>query len=161
MGNKPYITRACLTIEIVSYLILFITAVVCIFVMIHTDGPIPTHYDFHGNVDSYGPAVSLLIVPCTMLFTNLIISLCLHLVKPEHWNTPFKIKPGHETIILHDMTLMMVVLELVLSLWALATTIDWGVGNGDMIFPLSMIMVVVTFVVIFGFTLLAAKHNKE
>ena len=161
MEKRSYITGSCKMIEILSYLLIVASVVVCAYIIKHTDGPIPTHYGFNGEVDGYGPATMLLTLPGSILFTNLIVSLCLHLIKPEHWNMPFKINPGREVIVFHDMALMMVVLELLLSLWTLLTTIDWGMGKGDHILLLSIILTVSVFVVIFGFIIIAARHNKQ
>ncbi|MEE3378624.1 MAG: DUF1648 domain-containing protein, partial [Lachnospiraceae bacterium] len=88
--RKPYITIPHLVMEIISYVLLVVT-VAGVFIFIWKNGgePVPTHYNFAGEVDGYGSAWTLLLMPGIMLFVNSTISFSIHVMSPAGWNMPF------------------------------------------------------------------------
>lgn len=84
--NRPYITKYIFIVEILSYVMNFIAFLIGVIMLITTDGEIPTHYDMYGNVTDYGSPATLLFMPIVILFTLAIMTISLHVVKPENWN---------------------------------------------------------------------------
>ena len=122
--RKPYITIPHLVMEIISYVLLVVT-VAGVFIFIWKNGgePVPTHYNFAGEVDGYGSAWTLLLMPGIMLFVNITISFSIHVMSPAGWNMPFKIKPGREIAVWRCIVLMNAVLMLLISAFAMVSTV--------------------------------------
>ena len=64
--------------------------------MLTTNSQIPVHYDLAWNPTRYGNPGVLLIIPLTMLPTNLIIHAIAYFLPPERWNLPSQPKEGCE-----------------------------------------------------------------
>ena len=141
--RKPYITIPHLVMEIISYVLLVVT-VAGVFIFIWKNGgkPVPTHYNFAGEVDGYGSAWTLLLMPGIMLFVNITISFSIHVMSPAGWNMPFKIKPGREIAVWRCIVLMNVVLMLLISAFAMVSTVVLMLERGDLIMILSVGLVV-------------------
>lgn len=156
--NKPYIKKSHLIVEIVSYVLILAAIIFGIIMTCTIEGEVPTHWDMSGNVDGYGSPASMLILPIIMLFTNLLVSACIHIMPAKSWNMPCKPKPGRELIIFSDMVWMMVWMEFAIALFTLIMTI------GFFKFVICMIATVALTVGIFAILIagivIAVKHNK-
>ena len=144
--RKPYITIPHLVMEIISYVLLVVT-VAGVFIFIWKNGgePVPTHYNFAGEVDGYGSAWTLLLMPGIMLFVNITISFSIHVMSPAGWNMPFKIKPGREIAVWRCIVLMNAVLML---------------ERGDLIMLISVGLVVLIIPAIVVPTMMASRRNR-
>lgn len=80
---------------------------------------IAVHYDINGQVDEYGSPASLFILPAIMLLCLALISFVAHFVKPQHWNMPFEVREANSDRVYGDIRLMMYLIELESSVFAL------------------------------------------
>lgn len=160
MKKKLYITKAHVIVEIVSYVLMLASFIFAIYAMITLPDEIPTHYDIHGNIDGYGSPGSIIMLPVIMLFANLTISLLAHFLSPQFFNMPFKIKPGRELLAYKDMMWMLFGMELMFSLFTLASVWSQFISNGKVIMIASVIMTVGIFAQV-GITIyMMYRHNK-
>lgn len=159
--RKPYITIPHLVMEIISYVLLVVT-VAGVFIFIWKNGgePVPTHYNFAGEVDGYGSAWTLLLMPGIMLFVNITISFSIHVMSPAGWNMPFKIKPGREIAVWRCIVLMNVVLMLLISTFAMVSTVVLMLERGDLIMLLSVGLVVLIIPAIVVPMVMASRRNR-
>lgn len=156
--NKPYIKLYHVIIEIISYVVLIIAIIFATIFVINTDGQIPTHYDFNGEITGYGSPAVLLFLPLSMLATNIILSLVMHFLPSSMMNIPVKIKPGNEIKVYSDCILMVALIELILAAFTLIETIAIANSWGSSI-P-SIIMVVAMFAIIIGCIIKMYVDNK-
>ncbi len=159
--RKAYITTLHLVLEILSYVVLAATlAAVFIFIANNGGAEIPTHYNFAGEADGYGSALSLLIMPGTMLIVNVMISLSIHVGSPAKWNMPFKIHYGKEIAVWRCVVLMNVVLMLLLAAFTLASSAALMLGRGDLIVILSVGLCILMVPAIAVPLVMAARRNR-
>lgn len=160
MKKKLYITKAHIVVEIISYVVMLASFIFAIYAINTLPDEIPTHYDFQGNVDGYGSPGSIIILPIIMLITNLFISLLTHFVSPQFYNMPFKIKPGRELQAYKDVVWMLIGMELMFSLFTLASVWSQYVSNGKIIMIASVVMTVGIFAHIIFTIIMMYRHNK-
>lgn len=160
MTKKPYITKAHIIVEIVSYLVMLISFVFAIVAIKTLPDEIPTHYDLSGNVDGYGSPGSIIILPVIMLITMAFISLLTHFVSPSHYNMPFKIKPGRELVAYKDVVWMLIGMELVFSLFTLASVWSMYVSSGLIMMIAGVVLTVAIFAQIIITLIVMYRHNK-
>lgn len=158
--KKLYITKGHIIIEILSFVLLGVSFIVAVVGMMNLPAEIATHYDFQGNATGYGSPAVLLLMPGMMLFTNLIISGLIHLMKADSWNMPFKVKETRKILVYRDMVSMNVWLEFEIALFTLVFTImGYRQEMGGAMILTGLLMVAVMGTII-GFCVLSAKHNK-
>lgn len=160
MDKKLYITKAHVAVEIISYVVMLASFVLCIYAMKTLPDEIPTHYDLQGNVDGYGSPGSIIILPVIMLISNMTISLLMHFLSPSFYSMPFKIKPGRELRQYKDVIWMLVIMELMFSLFTFVCTWSQYTCNGKIMFPASMIFMAALFAEIIIIIIVMYRHNK-
>ena len=148
---KTYITKKHCVIEILSYVCLVASIIIAIVGMVILPDEIATHFDGAGNIDGYGSPGTLLLIPLIMFFSNGTMSLIVHLMSPEAWNTPCKIEPGQEIRVYRDVVSMITWMELEFGVFALASTIASWQQNGKLIMIGTIVLLVLlTVVVVYG-----------
>ncbi len=158
--NKPYITMAHICFEIVSFVLCIVSIIYTAVFAIRTGGVIPTNFNFAGEATGYGSPWVLLLTPGIIFGTNIVMSVVLHFVPTSKWNISFKIRPERELIVFRDISLMIAVMELTMSVWALALTICWSKNAGNALMPLSIILTVALVAEAAIFYIRAYRHNK-
>ncbi|MBQ1547363.1 MAG: hypothetical protein IIZ61_03125 [Lachnospiraceae bacterium] len=159
--NRLYIKKSHIIFEIISYAILLASVIYAVIMILrYGNSDFPTRFSGGGEVTGYGSAYVLLIIPGTMLITNILLSLSLHLFPVKLWNMPFKVKPGREIPVYASMASMMVSLELMMSVYSLATTIAWANFRDDLIMLYSFGIAGLTLVDCIFFILQGANRNK-
>lgn len=123
MEGRGFIQKKHIIIEILSYVLLMIAFILAIVAAVTTEGKIPTHYTLSGEIDGYGSAWTLLLMPIIMLITNGTVSVCLHLLPVSAWSTPQPVKPANSMRVYGDLAMMFVLLEIEISLFTVASTI--------------------------------------
>lgn len=159
--GKLYIKKSHKIIEIVSYVILWASIIIAIIGAVTLPDKIATHYNGAGEVDGYGSPATLLFLPIIMLVCNLSCSLILHLLPPDKWNTPSKVKPGRELAVFSVMSCMMVWMEAEISLFTLYATIISYRELGSLIMPgVAVFMVVIFATIIYGIVGFYKQNSK-
>lgn len=158
--RKPYITIAHVIIEIVSLVIIILTLLFSIYSIKNISGPIPTHYDFSGNVTGYGSPKTLIVMPLIMLGCNLLVAAAVHLFPKKYWNMPVKVKPHTSNRVYKDTVWMMVLIELEISIYTAIFTAITCRGSAHGIFAASMVWVAVLFITIGVIWAMMVKHNR-
>lgn len=159
MGRKPYIKKAHVIVEIVSYIILVVAFAVAIYGMNVLD-EITTRYKVNGVPDGNGSPKTLLILPLVMLLTNGTISLLMHLVGAKSFNMPVKVKPENAVLVYSDMIWMMVIIQVLIALYTLVTNIGMFFGNGFVITMATIVLLVGLIPAIVVPFVMCLKHNK-
>ena len=157
--NNAYFTKGRIIFEIITYVILVVAVFYVLIFALQTKGEVPIRYDMKGNVSGYGSPWVLLFLPVSMIFTNGIISLVLHLVPVTAWNMHIKVNPGKEFIVYGDMIKMMLGCMMILSVYSLIETIFWAL-NIDQTLLLSALMCISLFVDIIYYMVVSARHNR-
>ncbi len=158
---KPYITKKHCVIEILSYVCLVASIIIAIVGMAILPDEIATHFDGAGNIDGYGSPGVLLMLPLIMLFSNGVMSMVLHLMSPEAWNTPCKIEPGREVLVYRDVSSMITWMELEFGVFTLAMTIASWQQNGKLLMIETIVfMILLTIVVVYGIVA-CVIHSKR
>lgn len=148
--KKSYINKIHISLELIGYILMLLSVAYATVVMLTTDGEIPTHYSITGEVDGYGSPATLLILPASMIFSCVIITICLHLVPASKWNTGFKINSGKENIVLEDYGYMMASMVLEMGAYSLAGTYLFDKGSAPiMIASIALVAISILTVVIF------------
>ncbi len=160
MKRKLYITKAHVAVEIISYVVMLVSFIFAIYAINTLPDEIPIHYDFYGNVDGYGSPGSIIILPIIMLICNLFISLMTHFVSPQFYNMPFKIKPGRELQAYKDVVWMLIGMELMFSLFTLASVWSQYISSGTIILIASVVLTVAIFAQIIVTLIVMYRHNK-
>ncbi len=84
---------------------------------------IALHYDVQGNPDEYASPATLFILPAIILFCLALISCVVHFVRPQHWNMPFEVNENNSDRVYADIRLMVYLIELETSVFALWATV--------------------------------------
>ncbi|MGN0154131.1 MAG: DUF1648 domain-containing protein [Lachnospiraceae bacterium] len=158
---KPYITKKHCAIEIISYVMLLASFIIAVVGMVVLPEEIATHFDGAGNVDGYGSPVVLIFLPIIMLLCNGVTSLILHLLPPDAWNTPCKIKPGQEIIVYRDMSSMLVWMEFEIAAFTVFDTIMTYLQSGKMILVGAIVFMVALTVTIIYEIVMIVRHSKR
>ena len=159
---KPYITKKHCVLEILSYVCIVASIIIAIVGMVVLPDEIATHYDGAGNIDGYGSPGTLLLIPLIMFFSNGTMSLILHLMSPEGWNTPRKIEPGQEIRVYRDVVSMLTWMEFEFGVFTLASTIASWQQNGKLIMIETIVfMVLLTIVVVYGIVASSIHSRKR
>lgn len=156
--NKPYFNMRNIILEIAAYLIILaalIYATVCVFTI---DGEIPTHYNMAGEIDGYGSAGVLFILPVMMLLLDIMTSLIAHFAPVKYFNMPFVIKPGRQIKVYGDMMMMLMLLELEINVFTLWETVT--MANGISIPWVVWVWMAILFASIILVVMKAAKDNR-
>lgn len=156
--RKPYINIKHIIIEAVGYLFCCAGLIYAFIKMKSVDGPIPTHYNFQGEIDGYGPATTMLILPGAMLAVCVMVTLALHLLPSSAWSTGFKINPGKEIIVFSDYSYMMAVINLLLGIFAFAGTAFFN--KPKLLTISSGVLIALTMLIIIGYIVKAYRDNK-
>lgn len=117
--NRTYIRLWHFVVEILSYVLLVASFIVCIRFIVTSTGDVPTHFTLSGEPDGYGPAAVYIIMPVAMFLCNLTLSLLMHFSNPGKWNLPVKPTPANENLIFSDVAELFVIMEFILSLYSL------------------------------------------
>lgn len=158
--NKPYIKKIHIFLEIITYILFLATTIMAIIFVVNTDGEIPTHFSFSGEIDGYGSPAVALILPLSLLFTALIISLIMHFLPPSMMNLPVKPKPGREIQIYSDMISMVAGMNLSMALFTLVETIGFINANNTIIMISIYILLISIFALVPIFIIKSIKDNR-
>ena len=157
---KEYRTRLHVVLEIATWVMLLLTVLLAVYGIRTLPETIATHYNAAGEADGYGSPASLLVTPLLMVIPLGIISLVVHFVRPEFWNTPFAVKPENAAAVYRDMTTMMLAVQAEISAYTLYLQITWllqiGLGIAS-----TIVFVLILFATIIVLSLRAWRHNKE
>lgn len=160
MKNRKYITKYHMIIEILSVILMAASLGIAIYGMITLPETIPTHFDINGKADGYGSPGAMLILPITMFVTFGIISLLIHLVSPEFWNMPFKVKEEKKEIVYKDMVYMMCMFELETAVYTLYMTYMMFLQVMTQTMLVTVIYTVALIFTMIYYCVIAYKHNK-
>ena len=158
MKNKAVLTKKHTIIEIVSFAIMLAALIIGIIVCA-SGKEIPIHFDIEGNVTEYGSGGSVLILPIIMLLTNVIMCLILRCLPFSCWNMPVKVKPEREVIVYGCVGYMLVVMELLFSLFTLFSSIFMLSGNEAAMNISAILLVISVFVDIILGIIFTIKKN--
>ncbi|MBO4824284.1 MAG: DUF1648 domain-containing protein [Lachnospiraceae bacterium] len=123
MKNREFIRPGHRIAVIVSFVILLISIILAIVLAATTEGEIPTHFDFFGEIDAYGSPWTAVLLPAIMLLTNLGSLAIIALVPISSWNMPAKITDANRPFVYNDALWTVVITMLTMSLIALVGTI--------------------------------------
>lgn len=110
--------------RILNILCLLVLVGIAIYLMIRWNSMpklIPTHYDFAGNVDSYGDKNSILIMPIMSWVLYIIITVLE--MFPPIWNTGVKVTEQNKFRVYAILRLMLDIIKLVIVISFAYTTI--------------------------------------
>lgn len=158
--RKAYIKKTHIIIEVLAIVCYLCSLILSVVFMVTIKEPIPTHYLVDGSVDGYGGASSILTLNLVMLFVIPTLSVILHLMPVSAWNMPFRVKPERSIHVYGCMAYMLVIMECIFAVYLLAITVFMGLSRGDMVFPLSMVMLGALTVDIVASMIFATKKNK-
>lgn len=158
--NKVVLTKAHYFIELISYV--FLLAGIILAVVFACSGrQIPTHYDLQGNIDAYGSASAILMLPIIMLLTNIITSFMLHFMPFKAWNMPFKVKPDRFAVVYGKIAYMVVIMELCISIFTLIDVLTQMFEKGNVMLQISFVFIACLFADIIWWCIAASRANKE
>lgn len=157
---KEYRTRLHVVLEIAAWLLLLATLLIAVYGIRTLPETIATHYNAAGEVDGYGSPATLLILPMLMILPLGIISLVIHFVRPEFWNTPFAVKEENAAVVYRDMTTMMHLVQVEIAAFMLYTQIKSFLQDGTRMLAATILFLVVLFATIIGMAVRAWRHNR-
>ena len=161
MNKRPYFTKTHMILEILSWVICLAALIIAIVGAMTIDGEIATHFDMHGNPDSYGTAKSLITLPVVMMIIGLgTLSFVGHFMDPSTWNMPFKVNPMRKYVVYKDMLNMTYILALLISLITLYLTLTMFFQNTSSMFVVMILFIVLISADIVVWCVLASRHNK-
>ena len=158
--NKPYITKLHIVLEIAAFLICAASMILAVFYALKAGGPVPTHYDFSGNVTGYGSPWTALIMPVVALAMTITDAVVLHIVPASSWNTGFKVRAARANAVYKETGLMLALLSLEFALFALAFTLIQYFSKMDLTGTLSIILVGVMTATIIITLVRASRKNR-
>lgn len=158
---KEYRTRLHIILEIATWLILLFTLLIAIYGIKTLPETIATHYNAAGEVDGYGSPASLLINPLLTVLPLGIISLVVHFVRPEFWNTPFEVKKENAAAVYRDMITMMLLVQAEIAAFMLYSQIKSFLQDGAEMLAATGLFMVALFATIIVMSLRAWRHNRE
>lgn len=123
MKNREFLRPGHRIAVIVSFIILLVSLILAIVLAATTEGEIPTHFDFFGEIDAYGSPWTAVLLPAIMLLTNLGSLAIIALVPISSWNMPAKITDANRPFVYNDALWTVVITMLTMSLIALVGTI--------------------------------------
>ena len=123
MKNREFLRPGHRIAVIVSFIILLVSIILAIVLAATTEGEIPTHFDFFGEIDAYGSPWTAVLLPAIMLLTNLGSLAIIALVPISSWNMPAKITDANRPFVYNDALWTVVITMLTMSLIALVGTI--------------------------------------
>lgn len=123
MKNREFLRPGHRIAMIVSIIILLVSIILAIVLAATTEGEIPTHFDFFGEIDAYGSPWTAVLLPAIMLLTNLGSLAIIALVPISSWNMPAKITDANRPFVYNDALWTVVITMLTMSLIALVGTI--------------------------------------
>lgn len=159
--NRPYYTKLHRTLEILAWAMCIASLVIGIIGIVTIDGEIPTHFDIHGNADSYGSPKSLLTVPLTLIIIGMgTITFVGHHMDPSTWNLPFKLNPERKQLVYRDLLSMIFFMEVIIAATCLYLTMVMYTGaSGSMMFFTILGIAAVTVDIVY-FCLRVKKDNN-
>lgn len=157
---KEYRTRLHVVLEIATWLILLATLLIAVYGIRTLPETIATHYNAAGEVDGYGSPATLLILPMIMILPLGIISLVIHFVQPEFWNTPFEVKEENAAVVYRDMTTMMHLVQVEIAVFMLYTQIKSFLQDGTGVLVATVLWMAVLFATIIIMAVRAWRHNR-
>ena len=158
--NKPYITRLHVVLEILALLLCIASLVLAVLYALNSDGPVPTNYDFKGNVTGWGSPWTALVMPIVALAMVIADALVLHLVPASSWNTGFKVRPAKANAVYREIGLMVVLLSVEFAMFALAFTVFLTLSKADLFGSAAILLAVVMTVTIILTLVRAGRKNK-
>lgn len=157
--RKLIFTKADAVLEILGYVFLLAALMIAVVACAIGDR-IPEKFDEAGNIIKYGSPGILFLMPATLLFCNLWISMALHVFDPGAWNMPFTPRPGKEIRVYRDMVRMQTVLELMFGLYSVAFNFIQYRGLRGALVPLSGLLLLGIFGEIAVMLAVSARHNR-
>lgn len=158
---KEYRTRVHVVLEVAAWLMLLLALLLAVYGIQTLPETIATHYNAAGEVDGYGSPATLLILPIMMILSIGLISLIVHFVRPEYWNTPFRVKKQNATAVYRDLMTMMCLVELEISAFTLYLQIKSFLQEGRGMLIATGLFLMIMFATIIIMSLCAWQHNKE
>lgn len=150
--NRPFICLYHFIIEIASYVFMFASIIWAAVFATGFEGQVPISYDAHGEITGYGSPWFMIIMPIAMLLCLGLMSLCLHVIPPQKWNTGVKITEQNAFFVYRDIALMVSLFSLILGIYTFVFTIAECAFRSDLITWFSIGLVVAsTAVVVFIF----------
>lgn len=158
--KNPYYTKKHMVLEILAYVFMAASFVVALIGVLVLPEKIPTHFDFAGNIDGYGSKATLFLLPGSCLFTQVIMSFSIHLIRPEKWNMPFDVKLSRRHLVYGDVNMMTVLLCLLMGIYSLAGEWTWYFRSGVGLLGMTALLVVGIFAVIIVMMIQMFRHNR-
>ncbi len=157
---KEYRTRLHTALEIAAWLVLLATVLLAVYGVIALPETVATHYNAAGEADGYGSSAWLLVLPLIMILPLGIISLVVHFVSPQYWNTPFQVKEENAAAVYRDLTTMMVLIQLEIAVFSLYMQGKSFLQDGTGAFMASWLFVAALFATIILMSVRAWQHNR-
>lgn len=156
--NKPYITKKHVIVEIISYVILFVSIGIAVFFVATHDG------DVVARIGADGPETeskfNVLAMPLIMFACNVLVSVIAHFFPTRLWSMPFTPKPGRELIVFIDCISMMMLVHIEMSIFTLLATICMMTGKIGYLVGFSIYLTIALIVTIIIYMSKMYKHNK-
>ena len=123
------------------------------------DGDVPTHFCNKGVADAFGAPSSLLITPVVLMVVLGPMSLVCHHFTPSLWKMPFNIKPERLDLVYTDITYLILILELIISIICLWMTVaGFRQGNVGIGFPIFTAVSIALDLIVW--IAIAVRHNR-
>lgn len=149
-------------VEVLAWIVMAAAFAVAAYGMKTLPEQIAVHYDINGQVDEYGSPASLFILPAIMLLCLALISFVAHFVKPQHWNMPFEVREANSDRVYGDIRLMMYLIELESSVFALWFVIrEYGQTMNGMGIAVAVYMAAMTVTIALICIKAKANNNSE
>lgn len=157
--RKNYINRIHIMIEIVALAFWIASMAIAIIGTMTLEGQVPTHFNGRGIADGFGEPKSLLVMPVVMMVLMGPMSLLCHHFNPRMWNIPFNVKPERIDLVYTDITYMVLILELIISIICLWMTIaGFRQGNVGIAFTVLGLGAVALDLIVW--LIIAVRHNR-
>lgn len=149
-------------VEVLAWIVMAAAFAVAAYGMKTLPEQIAVHYDINGQVDEYGSPASLFILPAIILLCLALISFVAHFVKPQHWNMPFEVREANSDRVYGDIRLMMYLIELESSVFALWFVIrEYGQTMNGMGIAVAVYMAAMAATIVLLCIKAKADNNSE
>ena len=157
--RKNYINRTHILIEIAALVIWLASMILAAVGAVTLDGDVPTHFSNKGVADAFGAPSSLLITPVVLMVVLGPMSLVCHHFTPSLWKMPFNIKPERLDLVYTDITYLILILELIISIICLWMTVaGFRQGNVGIGFPIFTAVSIALDLIVW--IAIAVRHNR-
>lgn len=157
--RKNYINRIHIMIEFAALAVWLASMILAVIGALTLKGEVPTHFNGRGVADTFGAPTSLLVTPIVLMVVLGPMSLVCHHFNPGVWKLPFNVNPDRLDLVYTDITYLILILELLISIICLWMTVaGFRQGNVGIGFPIFAAVSISLDIIVW--TVLAVRHNR-